>query len=346
MKKLIKLFKSYTFNIIFALSITGFVLWITLKDNYRQVFQILTHANILWILFTIGLVLFYHGMIGLVLKMLVNISNPNYRWHQGLVNALVASFFHGVTPGQSGGQFAQVYVFKKQGIAMSDSASALWMEFIVYQSTMVLSVLLLLVLRFTYFYQNHSQFFVLVLVGFLVNASVIAGLYVLVRYPRIYRWLTTSGIQIGSKLHIIKEPDKTIEKIDNYLGRFDKEIKKFHDNRALVIKLVIANLIRLLCYYSIPFFATKALHIPVEITKFIDILALSAYVAMINCFIPIPGASGGTEATFILMFSTFFSSSEATSIMILWRFISFYFVMIVGGLTFLLFKMIPSKEKE
>ena len=85
----------------------------------------------------------------------------------------MASFFHGVTPSASGGQFAQVYVFKKQGVPLSDSASVLWMDFIVYQSTMIASVFILILLRFHHFYTNYSQFFLLVLLGFLVNSLVI-----------------------------------------------------------------------------------------------------------------------------------------------------------------------------
>jgi uncharacterized membrane protein YbhN (UPF0104 family) len=64
-------------------------------------------------------------------------------------------------------------------------------------------------------------------------------------------------------------------------------------------------------------------------------LALSSFVAMVNAFLPMPGSSGGTEATFVLMFSTLFSKVDATSIMILWRTVTFYQVLIVGTFVFL-----------
>ena len=65
------------------------------------------------------------------------------------------------------------------------------------------------------------------------------------------------------------------------------------------------------------------------------IFSLSSFVAIINAFLPMPGSSGGTEATFVLMFGTIFTGTQAASIMIVWRFVTFYQVLIVGCIVFL-----------
>ena len=59
----------------------------------------------------------------------------NYK--QGFTNAISGTFFNGITPFSSGGQFAQVYIFNRQGITPANSASILLMAFIVYQSVLV-----------------------------------------------------------------------------------------------------------------------------------------------------------------------------------------------------------------
>ena len=41
----------------------------------------------------------------------------------------------------------------------------------------------------------------------------------------------------------------------------------------------------------------------IKMNEFIDVMALSSFVTMANSFIPIPGASGGTEVVFSLLFS-------------------------------------------
>ena len=70
----------------------------------------------------------------------------------------------------------------------------------------------------------------------------------------------------------------------------------------------------------------------------LDCICLTAYVSMVNAFIPIPGASGGTEAIFVLMFSTIYGAVQASAMMALWRFYTYYLLMVIGALTFLLFK--------
>ena len=338
-----KKISSYFFNIILVFSLTAIVLYLTLKDNYVETIELIRNAKLSWIIVVVSLALLYQVIIGLILKTITNMSNKKYSLKQGVVNALVASFFHGVTPSASGGQFAQVYVFRKQDVPLSDSASILWMDFILYQTTMVFSVLFLLVIKFNYFYSNHSEFFIFVILGFLVNSLVIIGLFLIVQYKKIHIWVTTIGVELGCRFRLIKDKEKTVNSINAQLIRFEAETKKLKRHRPLICKVIILNIIRLFVYYSIPFFCAKAIGIEISTSLFINSIALSSFVAMINCFIPLPGASGGTEAVYVMMFSTIFTTVGATSTMILWRFTTYYLIMVNGGITFAIFKFIDRK---
>lgn len=340
MKKFFSMLKKhkYIFNISLVIIFTGFILWWTLKDNFHEIMSMLASVHPGWLAVAIALVIFYQVIIGWILRCLTILNQPNYKLSQGIVNAFVASFFHGVTPSASGGQFAQVYTFKKQGVSLTNAASVLWMDFIIYQATMVVSVMILILLRFEYFFSNFSQFFVLVLIGFVVNSVIIVGLWALVTFPPAYRWITTKGIEVGHKLRIVKNKEETLSKLDLQLQRFEKETKTLKSHKKTIVLSVIANFARMFVYYIIPFFCAKALRVEVGVEDILNILALSSFVSMINVFIPIPGASGGTEATFVLMFSTIFGKIAATSIMILWRLISYYLVMVLGGITFIFVK--------
>jgi uncharacterized membrane protein YbhN (UPF0104 family) len=91
----------------------------------------------------------------------------------------------------------------------------------------------------------------------------------------------------------------------------------------------------------VPFVCAKALHIQVGFDQLLNVIALSSFVAMVNAFLPMPGSSGGTEATFVLMFSTIFGTVDATSIMILWRSATFYMNLLIGTLVFMYAKTRP-----
>ena len=338
-EKIKKLFSSTAFNIFLIFALAAAVLWLTLRKDGPEVLATLKNASIPAVIGLVLLMVFERLVLGWSLKLECNQTYPHYTLKQGFINAYTAGLFCNITPGASGGQVAQGYIFRKQGIPVSSSIGILWLDFIVYQTTMTLFVLLLLILRFSYFYRNFSKFFLIVIAGFAVSAGIIFFLYLLANSPRFYRWLTTSGLKIGHKLHIVRNIEEAQEKLDKSLYEFSKEIVVLRTHKKMIVMLSAADLIRLLIYYSIPYFCAVALKIEVHPSQLLDIIALSSYVAMINAFLPMPGSSGGTEATFILMFSTIFARPDAASIMILWRFVTFYQTLIIGAFVFMYGRM-------
>jgi glycosyltransferase 2 family protein len=336
-----KIFKSYAFNILLILVFTIAALYLTIRDFVDEILQALGSIHWGWLTVVIIMALFYHVLIGVILTQLTRMSNPQYKYRQGIVNALIAAFFHGITPSASGGQFAQVYVFNKQKVALSDAASVLWLDFIIYQSTMVFTVFLLMLFRFQYFFNTHSPLFIFVIFGFLINASIIFGLWSLARLPRFHHWVSTRGIEIGIKLRLIKNKEKSIAFMEDQIDRFQVEKAKIPLHKPLICKIICLNIVRLMLYYFLPYIAMRSLGISLlEGYTWLDVMALAAFVSMINAFIPIPGASGGTEATFILMFTTIIGYINASATMIIWRLSNFYLIMFIGGIVFVLYKFI------
>lgn len=314
---------------------SGIVSYIILKDDVSAVLVLLKHTNMLRFGMVAGLVLAGQGILGLILKLLTCLSKPDYTWKEGLINGLVASFFHGITPGASGGQVAQMYVFKKQRVPVSDSASILWMDFILYQSSMVMTVFVLFLLKFHEFFAYRKSLSILIGLGFVVNVLVILGLWMLAHMKWLYTWLSTTGLKLGLFFHVISDEETALTKLNEQLERFAFEVQRLKTHRKVIVQVAGLNVLRQLMTYSVPFLCAWALEIRLDCSQWLDLMALSSFVAMVNCFLPMPGSSGGTEATFVALFSILFTKAEATSIMFLWRFTSFYLILIIGGLTFM-----------
>ena len=334
MNKIKALFKNTAFNLFVIFALSGLVLYFTMRNDGETVIRMISGSSKRMLVFLIVLMIIDKALLGYGLMLECRQTHPRYSWWKGFVNAYVAGLFNNITPGASGGQVAQGYIFRKQGIPVSHSVGILWLDFIVYQSTMCIYVLLLIIFKFPYFYSNYSEYFVIVIFGFLVGSGIIGFLWALAKMPRFYQWLTTSGINIGHKLHIIKNKEAALDKLNELLAAFAKEIVVLSTHKKMIVKLVIITVLRLTLQYSIPFFCARALHIDVSASVLFNIIALSAFVAMVNAFLPMPGSSGGTEATFVLMFSTIFQRGDAASIMILWRSVTFYMTLIIGGVIF------------
>ena len=351
MKTIKKLIANPLSSMLFAIAFTVFVLYIVFKDNYLQIIELLKTIQPIWFLLLLLIVLLYHFLIGLNLKVLVNSRGCKYTAWDGFVNALIATFWHGVTPSASGGQVGQMYVFKKQRVPSSDAAGVLWADFIIYQVVMVVTVFTLLILRFSYFRTHFSNMFLLVLLGFVINSFVIVILFVGVRFEKVYHLITNGCVNLLVKFHILKNREDMVRNLNLQLDNFKKCADDFTRNKKVLIQCALLQLGRLLLYYAVPFFVVCSmdivpLHSGNALLLLLDCICLTAYVSMVNAFIPIPGASGGTEAIFVLMFSTIFGAVQASAMMALWRFYTYYLLMIIGAATFIIFKNFYHKSSE
>lgn len=338
--------KSYVFNLTLIILITGVTLWFALKDQYQEVMMLIGQMPWYWIVIILSWGLIYAVLVGCILTVFAKRNNKNYKYRQGIATGLVGMFFSGITPSATGGQFAQAYVFNKQGVKISEAASILWADFIVYQTTMMLYVTVLFIARFHYFMDMVGPWFWAIFVGYLVNIVVIAVLWTVALFPKLYVFLSGKLVSLLAKLRIVKNKERTLQEWTLQVESFIREIKLMHHDKKLIIKTVSLNIIRMTVQFMLPFYIMRAMGVDVGMNRFVDCLALSSFVLMANAFIPIPGASGGTELIFTALFISIVHSSILSSgVMILWRFSTYHFVMIAGAITFILVKRKYDKQR-
>ena len=335
--------KKYALNLLLIIVVTVFAVWFALKDNYEEVLQLISGMPWYFLVIIMAWGIIYNLVIGWIYRVLGRRYRKDYRFIHGAVIAFVGTFFSGITPSATGGQFAQAYILKKQGIKISDGASLLWADFIVYQTTMMVYVTVLFLLKFAY-YSAQSAWFNLILLGYLINLAVIAALYTMALFPKVYVRLSAVVVNLLAKIHLVKDREKTLEGWNLQLASFTSEIKKLTKDKKLIVKASLINILRMTLQFSLPFFIALMLGISLLPSQLLDVIALSSFVIMANSFIPIPGASGGTEVVFTLMFTGMMGAGTG-AVMILWRFSTYHLVMIVGAIVFVLAKRYYDKKK-
>ena len=326
--------REYCLYITLIVVVALIVFFFAFKEEGATIIHTLSQLDLKLFLICMGAILLYHFMVGYILRLFAQFYKKDYSLKEGYQNALIAALFHGLTPFSSGGQFIQGYVFYKQGIDVGESASILLMDFIVYQTTMVLYTLFFIVLKYTSYFSINSSLFTVALLGFLINFIIIIGLWALARSHKLHAWLCNKGIYFLAKWKVIKKPEEVICQINEYLSKFKVEIARLSNKKSLIFKVVLANILRLTLYFVIPYLCAKALQIDIPISYVLDVIALSSFVSMVNSFVPLPGASGGSEGTFTIMFSGLMSRGNVLSTMLLWRFVTYYMILILGAFTF------------
>ena len=324
---------NYIWNFVLITVITAAALWFALKDNYREVLAAIGKLNG----FSLLIILIWGGLYtcvwGLVYVVLGRKFKKNYSAGNGIVVAFTGTFFSGITPSATGGQFGQAYILKKQGISYSDGASMLWADFIIYQTTMMIYVTILFFTKF-FGFASRSGWFTLVLAGYVVNFVVIFGLYTMALFPKAYIRLSQWAVRVLGKLRILKDPQKTLESWTLQMTSFTTEIKKLSQDKKAIIECMLINIVRLTMLYALPYVIARMLHIDLRADQLIDVVALSSFVTMANSFIPIPGASGGTEMMFSILFSPLMGSLTS-AVLILWRVSTYHIILVAGGILFM-----------
>lgn len=336
--------RKYLLNIAIILLIGGLVIYLSIGNQLDLVIDAFRHANILWIVVMAFVMLLYYIFDAFSLLYFGRVYKKDYTYKQSFVNSISGIFFNGITPFASGGQFAQVYIFNKQGIAPTYSASILLMCFICYQSILVIYTGVVLIFKYQYFLDQPAVFS-LVMLGFLINFVVILALFGGAKSKFLHHFLTHSVLKILNKLHLVKDYESTCFKVDTYLSDFRDQLKFLQNNKPVLIRSSVCNILKLTILYSMPFFSAKALNLNVNIGDFFNFIGLCSCIYLINAFLPIPGSSGGSEGVYLLIFS-FLGSVGVSSSMFLWRFMSYYMGLIIGALVFSLDKEINRSRLE
>lgn len=337
--------KKYFFNIALILIIGGVSIYLSIGKQFDQVIHAFEEARISWIA-VMGIVMFsYYLFDALSLWYFGLAYKKDYSFKQSFINAISGTFFNGITPFASGGQFAQVSIFNKQGIPPTNSASILLMCFICYQSVLVLYTGIVLLFKYQYFVEDQPAVFSLAILGFLINFVVILGLFGGAKSKKLQNFLTHNVLRFLSKIHIVKDYESTCVKIEQYLADFREQLNFLQRNKPVLVKSCLCNFMKLTIIYSMPFFAAKALNLNVSWNQFFDFLGLCSFIYLINAFLPIPGASGGSEGVYVLLFS-FLGTVGTSSSLFLWRFMSYYMGLIIGGLVFSMNKEINRSKLE
>jgi len=322
-------------NSILLLLITAVVVVFVLKDDFPDISRSVMNSNLLYLF--IALFIFALGLLfeAKAYQEIIEEYNHSYTLWQAYKMLIITKFFNGITPFSSGGQPMQVYLLKRDGIRITKATNIIIQNFIIYQAALVtVGVFAVGVNHFNPIFED-TLLKHLVRVGFIMNTLVMIGLVIISVSSKFNHFILRKTIWLLDKLHLIKGADKV-------LARWEERVNDFHEgtdylkrNPLLCLRTYLYNIIYLVLVYSMPFFVVLGLnHGTMEGVTVIKVIVANAYVAIMGAFVPIPGASGGLEFGYFKFFGNFIKGPILKASLLLWRTISYYIPMVVGGILF------------
>lgn len=326
--------KKYRKNIIILVLVSLLIMYLIMKDNFNIIISHILDANI-WFIFC-GFILMLLNVFfqSLALNLYLKQIKPGYKFKDSFILMSSAMFFNAITPFSSGGQPFQMYLLKNQGIRISESGSALLQNFISYQIGLIFMGTIAIILNGIFdIIPSTSMLRRIVMIGFLVNALIL----ILLLFFATARKANIKILNFIFGLKFMRKKETLRDKIESKIDEFYDSMLYFKKNKFILLKSILYNTLSLICLYIVPFFIFLSIG-KYNILSVLDSMVCSSYTYFIGSFVPIPGGTGGLEYGFLEFFKGFLPSVLLSVCMLLWRFITYYLMMIFGAISLIFVK--------
>lgn len=306
--------------------------WLLREYSLPKLWELILGVRPGWILAAVGLMVLYWLLEAGGLHLAVRRFAPDQQPGTTFCATMIGQFFNCITPFSSGGQPMQAFYLMKRGMALSFASCSLMIKFIVYQFVLTIYSAITLFLCFKTFTSEISAVGWLAFVGFGVNILVITALLCLGFFRGPAEKFLYGIVSLLKKLRIIGQ-----EKAERANARIAKELEEFYDGFAQIrgdiggiLKISLLTAVQLTAFFLIPLCIFYAFGL-----GRVDILLMicaGAFVLNFTSFIPLPGAAAGAEIGFHTVFGLFFPTRFLSLAILLWRLLTFYLPILVGGI--------------
>lgn len=316
----------------------GLFIYMLKVDGIENIINILNNVDYKWVVAGIGCLVIHWICESLNLHIPIKKMYHNQKFTNSVKVAMIGQLFNNITPFSSGGQPMQAYELNKTGKRVSDSLSAMAIKFIITQTALVVSTLVVVVIEFEFFKTLMQNYLWIAIIGFIVNIIAIIVMILAGIKKKIIICITNPIVKLLGKIHILKNTEQTIEKLNQSIDNFGNQFVTMKSEKAMVIKMFLIAVIQSMTYYSITYMVYRAFGN--HGISFLQIIPTQAFLLLIMTFIPTPGSGLGAEGGFYLLFNSIFQNGTINMSILFWRIYTFYLPIIIGA-----FFLIPTKRK-
>ncbi len=321
----------YAIDILLILVISAATLWLLFKDNGIETFiSDVKSAEIGWLIIGFILVLVFVCSESVIIKYMLKMFDVKIPLLRCIKYSFIGFFVSYITPSSSGGQPAQIYYMRKDGVSVGHSTLIMVVIAFTYKLVLVLLGAFFLIFRFNHLIDHVGSLIWLVILGFVLNLAFIALLGLLVIKPYWTEKFLLSIVHLLACIKIFRHEEKWREKVINICKNYKESAEYIKGNPGKVGIIMLITAVQRISLFAVTYIVYKSFGL--SGTGFVDIIALQTLIAVAVEMLPLPGAAGITEGCFLGMFNEIFGRQTVKSALIMSRSLSFYIVLILGGI--------------
>ncbi|MBQ7308472.1 MAG: flippase-like domain-containing protein [Clostridia bacterium] len=252
-------------------------------------------------------------------------------------------YYDSITPMGSGGQPFMATYLLSNNISGSKSVSIPMKKFLTQQFSWLIITLVGLIYTLINKTITNPLIIGFSVFGFVINVFLDLFLFLGSSSEKITKGFSVWSIKLLTKLKIIKNYDKALEKTSNFMKEYQELMKEFSSNKLQFVIILIMGMIKYILYFSIPFFIFCCFK-GFDINLFLVFFTFTIMVELSASCFPLPGGSGMNEITFSVLFSSYLPEAVFWA-MLLWRIFSYY-LLIFQGIIIMIIDLIFSNKKK
>lgn len=332
--------KVIVFNFILIVVIfVGLFIYMINVDGIENIKNVLQQVDYKWVMLGLLCLIIHWVCEAINLHIPIKKMYSNQTFKNSFKVSMLGLLFNNITPFSTGGQPMQAYELTKTGKRVSDSLSAMAMKFIITQTALVVSTIIVVLFEFSFFANLMQNYIWIAILGFAINIVAIVVVILAGVKKKMITFFTTPIIRLLGKIHIFKDPERTIEKLEKSIDHFREQFLFMKSEKKMVMQMFITAVIQSFAYYSITYMVYRAFGNAG--ISFWQIIPTQAFLLLIMTFIPTPGSGLGAEGGFYLLFNSIFQEGTINMSILFWRMYTFYLPIIVGA-----FFLIPIKKRK
>jgi len=282
-----------------------------------------------FLLLGIGCIFIYWILEAYILLKLMKREKPNEKFSFAFTLTIIGQYYNLLDPSSSGGQPLQLYAMSKKDYGLGAGTAVLVQKYALYQVTITFLAIIAIIFSIVELHQSLAAAKWLIAFGIALNIGAVVLIFTLIFSPKAAKKIILGCAKVLLKLHILKNPEKQYKKVDHFVGEYKLTINSLKNQKTETLKLFLVSIVQMVIFYSINYWVYLSLGL--SNSNALTIISLQAILYVAVSFVPTPGAAGGAEAGFLLIFGPIYGPVYTPIAMILWRIISFYFILLFGA---------------
>ena len=252
-------------------------------------------------------------------------------------------YYDAVTPLAAGGQPIQIVYLAKRGVSPGVATSVPLIRIMVINFVNCFIALMLFIFVLPGIEASNGLSAILyglleiiAYIGVAINLTFSTILVIISNSKTFGRSLARGLIKIGYKLKIVKDYKASYRKLLRQVAEYQNSMSYLKKHIGLLLSVLGCTFMEMLFTTAIPLTVVLALT-DIQVASFAEFMSIylecwaKCYVCfMASSFIPLPGGTGMMELSFVIMFSDLIGSNFVVWGFLLWRFFSYYMMIIQG----------------